>query len=287
VSLRPTLRRFKRRVAFWRDREQTERMLLGAVRHRGRPIALNANQQAFCEWNAQRLGISLDESRRRFAASAQALRGGHGGVAFRTFNDVAHSLYQVFASDAPSEVFEAYRLHSPAHFLRTLSYDPPRWRADHPLLEGLHGRDHVTVVDFGCGLAQPSLSLARALRERGCEVSLVLADIPTLRFEFVGWLARREGFEVAQRPCTPDERVPELRSADVLIAREFFEHVHEPVWYLDRLDRYLAPGGFLVTNVEDHHQEFMHVSPDLAPLRARLRELGYEAVVPQTVFRKR
>jgi hypothetical protein len=43
----------------------------------------------------------------------------------------------------------------------------------------------------------------------------------------------------------------------------------------------------LVTNVADHHDEFMHVSPQLGALRGRLEELGYEPVIQNRVYRKR
>jgi hypothetical protein len=90
-------------------------------------MPLNRYQQAFCEWNAQRLGIALDESRQRFEDSMRTFRGGHAGLTFRTFNDVSHSLYAVFANDTEREVYDAYRLHTPAHFLRQLSATRTPW----------------------------------------------------------------------------------------------------------------------------------------------------------------
>jgi SAM-dependent methyltransferase len=247
---------------------------------------LNAYQQAFCTWNAQRLGITEEESRRRFDESAQTFRGGHGGTVFRTFNDISHSLYSVFASDRPTEVYAAYQLHAPAHFLRTLSHEPPRWSDDHVVVRTLRELDAPTIVDFGCGMAQTSFSLAAALQDRGCSPTLALADIPTLRLSFVRWLVQEWGFDGDVYECLPDAPVPALPACDAVIAREFFEHVHDPVFYMKAFDALLRPGGMLVTNVSDHHAEFMHVSPRLDALRSLLDDLGYEQVAKDRILRK-
>jgi hypothetical protein len=252
-----------------------------------KPISLNPYQEAFCQWDALRLGITVEESRRRLSASLQTFPGGHAGLAFRIFNDISHSLYQPFATDSEGEVYSAYQFHGPAHFLRTLSQPPPKWDDTHPVVRAFGGVADVTILDFGCGMAQPSISLAQRFRAGGADVHLLLADIPTLRFEFVGWLAGEWGFDAKTFECRPDHPMPELPSCDVLIAREFFEHVYDPVSYMRALDCSVNPGGMLVTNVSDHHNEFMHVSPNLAALRNALDALGYETVVANRVFRKR
>jgi hypothetical protein len=130
------------------------------------------------------------------------------------------------------------------------------------------------------------VSLADRLRSLGVEPTLVLADIPTLRFDFLTWLVEQWGFDARLRACTPEAPVPALEPCDVLIAREFFEHVYDPVAYLDQFDTYVQPGGFVVTNVADHHSEFMHVSPDLHALRARFGELGYRDIARNKVLQK-
>jgi hypothetical protein len=247
---------------------------------------LNRYQEAFCEWNAQRLGVTVAESRRRFEDSMRTFRGGHAGLTFRTFNDISHSLYSVFANDTEREVYDAYRLHTPAHFLRQLSHSEPAWGPSHPVVAALRSNDAATIVDFGCGMAQSSISLGERLRSFGVVPTLVLADIPTLRFEFLEWLAPHWGFDARMAACTPEHPVPELEPCDVLIAREFFEHVYDPVGYLERLDGYVKPGGFVVTNVADHHAEFMHVSPDLHELRERFAKLGYREVARHKVLQK-
>lgn len=250
------------------------------------PTELNRFQAAFCEWNALRLGISIEASRRRFEASQSALPDGHAGAAFRAFNDLGHALFSVFADDSESEVYDAYRLHAPAHFLRTLAYAEPRWLDSNPVVRWATDLDDVVIVDFGCGLAQASITLAEVLAKPHRSVSLHLADISTLRFEFLKWFVDELGIDAHVYECTPTDRVPPLPTCDIIVAREFFEHVHDPVFYLDRLDASLRPGGMLVTAVSDHRPEFMHVSPNLTAVRRRLHDFGYTDVVDNRILQK-
>jgi hypothetical protein len=52
-------------------------------------------------------------------------------------------------------------------------------------------------MDFGCGVAQPSISLAEYLQNKGKKVKLVLVDIPTIRFEFLEWFCKDKGIDTA------------------------------------------------------------------------------------------
>jgi hypothetical protein len=45
-------------------------------------------------------------------------------------------------------------------------------------------------------------------------------------------------------------------------------------------------GGMLVTNMSDHHREFMHVSPQLGALRESVRARGYEEIFTNFIYRK-
>jgi SAM-dependent methyltransferase len=236
------------------------------------PVILNRFQRLFCEYNAQRLGISVGEATRRFERSSKAIRGGHGGLGYRLFVETAHVLCEPFASDTPGEVWDAYRLHQEVHLLRFLSYREPVWTAGDPLLDSLK-RDTPVIVDFGCGIAQFSITLAEALRER--HPRLVLADIPTLHFDFLAWLVERLELDARLRPCTQEHPMPQLEPTDVVVAREFFEHVPNPSEYLAYFAAYLKPGGWLVADLDDHRREFMHVSPDLQEARAHAEALGF------------
>lgn len=250
------------------------------------PARLNQTQALFCEWNAERLGIPVAESRRRYADSWQALRGGHGGGEFRGFCVLSHTLFRVFYDDSPGEVYAAYRFHGPMHFLRMLSYAEPVWDDDDPVVAHLRQCPDPRVLDFCCGLAQRSRGLALKLQAEGRTVALDLVDIPTERKAFLLWLGDRLGIPTTFADCTPDAPIPPLGGCDVCIATEVFEHLHQPLAYLDAMHGALRPGGLLVTNIADQKAEYMHVSPDLSALRARLRELGYGERVPTRLYRK-
>ncbi|CAN5627304.1 hypothetical protein BH23PSE1_BH23PSE1_11980 [soil metagenome] len=59
-----------------------------------------------------------------------------------------------------------------------------------------------------------------------------------------------------------------------------------PVGYVEALDRLVAPGGVVFSNVKQHQKGLMHVSPNLSVARARLIALGYQELVPECVFAK-
>src|SRR5690606_33208454 len=64
--------------------------------------ALNPWQEGFCAWNAERLGIPEEDSRRRYRASWRVLPGGHAGAAFRQFCETQMAVFAVVADDSPA-----------------------------------------------------------------------------------------------------------------------------------------------------------------------------------------
>lgn len=249
-------------------------------------FGLTRTQKMFIQWNATRLGISIDESERRYSESLAVLPGGHSGRAFDKFNKIAHKIFQVFVTDSPTEVFSAYQYHAKMHFLMMLTYPEPRWNESNLIVQELSRRAEVTILDFGCGLAQQSRTLAEYLRDRGVKVHLSLVDISTLRQDFLLWWGKEVGIHTTFIPCTAAVPIPELPWCDICIATEFFEHVYDPVAYFERIDAVLSDGGLLVTGIMDHHDDFMHVSPRLNALRERVAVRGYEEVIPDRVLRK-
>ena len=248
--------------------------------------SLTPTQESFCLWNAERLGISIDESRRRFARSWSALPNGHRGVEYSFFANLSYRLYEVFSNDSESEVYQAYQNHALLHFLRELSYPEVSWPDEHPIVLGLAGMPRVTILDYGCGLAQSSRGLAKVLRNKNTIARLLLADIPTIRKGFLLWMGEREHIETECLECTQKQPIPELPPLDVCIGTEVFEHLHDPLSVFDAIHDALKPGGFLQASIDDHLPMFMHVSPGLSALRERVRSLGYETIVPSSLYRK-
>jgi hypothetical protein len=201
-------------------------------------------------------------------------------------NVALQEIFSVIADDSPAEVYDSYKLHVWVHLLRQISQAVPVWRNDHPVVAALAPGPDPTIIDFGCGAAQASVSLALTLKALGRSPRLFLADIPTLRLDFVRWLCRRVDLECEVGECTKERPSPDFPAAQVVVATEIFEHLHEPLAHFDRLDAALVSGGYLITNVDDHEREFMHVSPNLQRLRDRLAGSGYRELKRHTLFRK-
>jgi|SRR5665213_2113253 len=251
------------------------------------PISqLSRTQEYFVEWNAERLGISAAESRTRYVQSWNAVPGGHNGKAFEKFHGQCYDLFKVFADDSPKEVIEAYQLHGVVHFLTMLTYPEPQWSSQDIIVKQFREKSSISILDFGCGLAQHSRTLAEYLRGRGLEVSVVLADIPTIRKDFLIWWGKRCSIPLMFLDCTTAHPIPDVPAVDLCFALEFFEHVYDPVAYFTRIDAALNSQGVLVTNFSDHHKEFMHVSPKLASLREAVRACRYDEIFANFIYRK-
>jgi SAM-dependent methyltransferase len=247
---------------------------------------LTRTQQYFLEWNAQRLGITLAESHSRYTQSWNAVRNGHNGRAFENFHGQCYDLFRVFADDSPKEVMDAYKLHGVVHFLAMLTYPEPQWFDGDVIVKQFRNKSSISILDFGCGLAQHSRTLAEYLHGKGLEVHIALADIPTLRKDFLIWWADRCAIPLTFLDCTAACPIPNLPKIDLCFALEFFEHVYDPVAYFTRIDEALTSGAVLVTNFSDHRKEFMHVSPKLAPLREAVAARHYEEIFANFIYRK-
>jgi len=280
-----------RRLMFWRSRDRVMKDGGATALVRSRPSRHSISQptrtqEYFVEWNAERLGITLEQSRKRYDESWNAIPHGHSGKAFEKFHGHCYDVFKVFADDSPREVMHAYQVHGHVHFLTMLTYPEPRWFDDDAIIKRLVGRKEVSILDFGCGLGQQSRTLAEYLRDRGVKVCIALADIPTLRKDFLLWWGQRTGIPTTFLPCTAERPIPELPAIDVCFALEFFEHVYDPVAYFTRIDAAMRGGGLLVTNIGDHHRDFMHVSPQLGALRDAVRARQYEEVFATFIYQK-
>lgn len=213
--------------------------------------------------------------------------GGHVGDGFRKFTRQYTPLFRVFSDDSPTQVFETYRMRGPLDFLRFLTYPERKWRATDLIVQQLPQQpSRLTILDFGCGLAQQSRTLAEYLLEQGHEVSLFLADIETLRADFLTWWGKKVGIPTTFLPCTEQQPIPDLPDCNVCFTLEFFEHVHDPLRYFERIDERLARDGILLTGVMDHHADFLHVTPQLQSLRSAIHSRGYVELVSNRIFRK-
>jgi hypothetical protein len=291
MSKRDLITYRKRGLLFWLSRD---RVLKGGestalVRSRPSKHAISQptrTQDYFVAWNAERLGITVAESRARYIQSWNAIPAGHSGKRFGKFHGHCYDVFKVFADDSPREVMDAYKVHGYVHFLTMLTYPEPRWSDEDAIVKRFRDRQSITILDFGCGLAQQSRTLAEFLRDKGMQVHLVLADIPTVRKDFLVWWGRHSGIPLTFLECTVERPIPDLPQIDLCFALEFFEHVYDPVAYFTRIDQAMAGAGMLVTNMSDHHKDFMHVSPKLGLLRQAVQARRYEEILANFIYQK-
>jgi hypothetical protein len=291
MSQRDLVTHRKRGLLFWRSRDRVLKGGETTALARSRPADHSISeptrtQEYFVAWNAERLGITPEESRARYLQSWNAVPKGHGGRSFEEFHGRCYDLFRVFADDSAKEVMAAYKMHEHVHFLAMLTYPEPAWFAEDAIVRRVRDRPSVTILDFGCGLAQHSRTLAEYLHGQGRQVHVVLADIPTIRKDFLLWWGKSRGIPTTFLDCTVEHPIPELPPIDVCFALEFFEHVYDPVAYFTRIDQAMSGGGVLVTNISDRHDEFMHVSPKLGPLRQAVESRGYEEILPSFIYQK-
>ena len=248
---------------------------------------LNETQRIFVSWNAERLGLTDSQSFERFQRSWNRFEGGFGGGDYRDFNVTAHEAFRVLHDDSPGEVMASYQVFAPLHFLRMLSYGEPKIGPGSFIVQNVADDGALGILDFGCGLAQQSRALARYFKAQGRAVTLYLADIPTIRKDFLLYLCARTGIDCTFLDCTEAAPVPQIPAHQLCIATEFFEHVYDPVRYFRAIDQGLANQGILVTNSANHNREFMHVTPDLSSLREALEAAGYQPLKENRIFVKK
>ncbi|MEN8007122.1 MAG: methyltransferase domain-containing protein [Candidatus Krumholzibacteriota bacterium] len=246
----------------------------------------NRTQELFIRWNAERLGITEEQSRRRYLHSWNVVSGGHRGAGFEIFMFLNQEIFSVFFGNSDDELFETYNFHGYRDLLRQMIFPEPEFGPDHPIVKGLDGLQEVSILDFGCGMAQRSRYLAEYLQGQGKKVRIHLADIPSIAEPFLVWMGENTDLDLEFLPCTKENPLPEIPECNVLVATEFFEHVSNPIEYFHRFDEKLQPGGFLWTDVADHEEGFLHVSPNLKKLRAELKDRGYRDIEPHVILQK-
>lgn len=247
---------------------------------------LNELQKEFITWNSERLGVSLETAEQRFLTSQAAFADGHRGAKFRRFCGSSYKAFLPFYSDEQGELEESYKFFSLLHFLRMLSYGYRSWPHTDEIVQQLSNKKFVNIIDYGCGLAQGSFWFANELRAVDVNVSLTLVDFPTLRKDFLTWKCKKDGIALTFIDANGHGPAPTLPKSNLCIATEFFEHVRNPIQYFAIIDEALEPGSWILTNVADHRDEFMHVSPELSDLRDYIEAQGYEHLVENRVMQK-
>ncbi len=108
----------------------------------------------------------------------------------------------------------------------------------------------INVLDYGCGMADPSLLLAL----HGANVTLV--DLADSKFEFTEWRFKKRGLNVRAVGATETELPVDLGSSkyDLVIMCEVLEHVRNPRLFLQFGIDHLESGGVLFESLGKTHQ---------------------------------
>jgi len=239
---------------------------------------LNETQKQFIEWNSARLNIPMEEIRKRLLLSQGRFVDGYSGMEFDEFCELTHEVFGVLYGDKEQELYDSYAFYGTLHFLRYLSYPMPAYEDSSIIIKSIGPKSKIVLVDYGCGLAQRSRAMANYYANRNVKTELHLFDIPTIRKDFIKWIYRESSVKLTFHDCTSANPIPEIPNCDVFFALEFLEHVYNPMIYLQLFHESLKKEGILVTNVEDHQIEFMHVTPVLEEVRNHLRKLNYTLI---------
>jgi 2-polyprenyl-3-methyl-5-hydroxy-6-metoxy-1,4-benzoquinol methylase len=109
----------------------------------------------------------------------------------------------------------------------------------------------VKVLDYGCGIADPSLLLALY----GANVTIV--DLDTKKFKFAQARFKQRNLKVysisakqTEIPCD----IPEDLEFDLIIMAEFLEHVRNPRLFLEFAISRLKDGGIIYDSLGSEHK---------------------------------
>lgn len=143
------------------------------------------------------------------------------------------------------------------------------------LIENISG-DPV-IVDYGSGIAQLSLSIARKIPA----AKIYLVDVDMMVLDFAVFRFRKYGCNFDVIRITNENLYPSLPEHNLCIANEVMEHVYEPLRVYQNINNSMTVGGILYGNFADHSKDMLHVSPNLSGLR-KMIEQDYETIETKT-----
>lgn len=141
-------------------------------------------------------------------------------------------------SPTPEELLEGYRKrHFGSNNRFMLGYH--RYDIAERYLELADTDDVGTVLDYGCGVADPAVYLGSL----GWDVSIV--DLDTKVLDFAAWRLDRRGVETNSISTEQTERPVDLDrdEFDFVVMSEFLEHVRDPQPFLELAIEHLREGG--------------------------------------------
>src|SRR5262249_2149050 len=147
---------------------------------------------------------------------------------------------------------ETYKFHGGFDFLRMLGYTRPSETELQPIVCRLSGKATVDIVDYGCGLAHRTITVARLLIANGVKVTVTFVDIRRKHhLEFLDFVCKKYGIHYKFLEVTADAFYPELPDHDYCDNVSVLEHLPRPLIVIDNIHRALRAGGLFLVAMED------------------------------------
>ncbi len=153
---------------------------------------------------------------------------------------------EVFYSD--EALFDHYRQNNLRSAVAGMCLDTSVYESGFCLIQYLNSfyprkmRDRVTVLDYGCGMAD----LAIAFASQGYRVRI--ADISGGPIDFARWRLEERGYDFEAIEITESNPCPDLGRNDIVLASSVLEYVRNPLKLVQNMDCSIPSGGFLWTS---------------------------------------
>jgi len=195
-------------------------------------------------------------------------------------NKYVADLWDLFEPDYKADFGPFYKWHEKLLFFRFLSYAGNERRIQDSYAAAyqlaIERLGKLTVLEVGGGVPHGLIYSIHKRNSAFC-TRLTYVDLDVLHADFVAWYCARQAIPLHQVRAIA-ARAPEVPdgSYNFMFAKDVFEHLDKPELLLDGLMSHLAPGGLLAVDLEDKglvvHQ---HISPNLPPLKDKLRANGF------------
>ena len=207
------------------------------------------------------------------------------GGNYCNFSEFYSNVFSFKHNTGKDEYHETYQFHSALGFFRMLGYPAFTSERDlklyvkflHYLIECYNESGDIVIIDYGAGLAQITVALAKALKENNINSKLVIFDIDRfMHKEFLNFVGDKYKLNLEFIDINKKNPYPKLPKFDFMMVKDVFEHVHKPEKIVDNINSSIKEHGVLCATTEDERDEMMHVTPNLKLVRDKLEKYGFE-----------
>jgi len=233
--------------------------------------------------------LKLEEAQKLFQMGWNCFgEEGFSGKNYGEFTEFYSEAYSWKYGPSEEIYHKTYEFHSSIDFFRMLGYPTYTCPRDLILYEELINHlkdldnqtdDIITIVDYGAGLAQVTLTLTKLLAEAGVKTKLIFIDIPRFTHkEFLEFIGNRHNLNIEFIDITNDNPYPKIPAFDFIQIKDVFEHVHKPEKIVDNIESSIRNFGIISATTEDEGPEMMHVTRDLKVVRDRFESYNFNLI---------